>query len=539
MFCRQNRHWIIQLATAAAFSLHGSSAFAVNGPSFDCSRGVRQTLAAILCTNQEAAQADWDLSTAYWASFTDNGGEKAFSESIYQRCALPRVEMEQERTAGIFVERVSGGMFGPRMLTAQPVTEQHVRCIVSAFHNRAAALRSRLTGDALTESNLSPDNHIDIQAALARKGFLQNRVRGYGANADGQFGPNTRAAIRDLQRSIGAQATGFLSSEQRLALVGTPEEREVRAAPPAEARAKQDAMVAGASARTGGMSTLIDQTVCRNALGQSGWDENPSYSGYVAEAERRGLTVNACRQMLGPAIIATAGATAPASSPLPAQESTLAADTVGGRIFGFFVLIVGVIWLVIWLSNKNERDKRAKDERSKRYARDLALSNATEAIKTEFPFVFSSTSGMSVLCMDRQGERLRFVDVGLDSSIVQDLTVPISSIVSVELSGGNEVVTDYETTSSKPDALVRAFAGGQFFGQTGAIVGAISAGSEATTVATQRVIEKPSVLVFELSDLNNPVVRFSSMDHEECDLWLHRVRSAMAQQKRHTLAASG
>ena len=113
----------------------------------------------------------------------------------------------------------------------------------------------------------------------------------------------------------------------------------------------------------------------------------------------------------------------------------------------------------------------------------------------------------------------------------QDLTVPVSSIVSVELSGGNEVVTDYETTSTKPDALAGAIVGGLLFGRTGAIVGATAAGSEATTVATQRVVEKPSALVFELSDLNNPVVRFSSMDHAQCDLWLHRVRSAMAGQR--------
>ena len=117
MFCRHHSYLIIQLATAAAFLLGGSGAFAVNGPSFDCSHGVRQTLAAILCTIQEAAQADWDLSTAYWASFTDNGNEKVFSESVYQRCALPRVEMEQERTARIIAQGLSGGMFSLPMPT--------------------------------------------------------------------------------------------------------------------------------------------------------------------------------------------------------------------------------------------------------------------------------------------------------------------------------------------------------------------------------------------------------------------------------------
>jgi uncharacterized protein len=62
---------MIQLASVAAFLLGGSSAFAVDGPSFDCSHGVRQTLAAILCTVPEAAQADWDVNSAYWALFAD------------------------------------------------------------------------------------------------------------------------------------------------------------------------------------------------------------------------------------------------------------------------------------------------------------------------------------------------------------------------------------------------------------------------------------------------------------------------------------
>src|SRR5262249_21081346 len=81
---------------------------------------------------------------------------------------------------------------------------------------------------------------------------------------------------------------------------------------------------------------------------------------------------------------------------------------------------------------------------------------------------------------------------------------------------------------TKPNALAGAVLGDLLFGKTGAIVGAIAAGSKETTVATQRVVEKPSVLVFELDDLNNPVMRFSSVDHAQCDLWLHRVRSAMA-----------
>jgi peptidoglycan hydrolase-like protein with peptidoglycan-binding domain len=109
------------------------------------------------------------------------------------------------------------------------------------FHKRAAALRARLTGDALFESQLSPEEHIEIQTALAQKGFLQNRIRSYGASADGQFGPNTRAAIKDFQRSIGAQPDGVLSNEQRLALIESAEEREARTRrEAAQEKARQD-----------------------------------------------------------------------------------------------------------------------------------------------------------------------------------------------------------------------------------------------------------------------------------------------------------
>ena len=173
----------------------------------------------------------------------------------------------------------------------------------------------------------------------------------------------------------------------------------------------------------------------------------------------------------------------------------------------------------------------------------IAIRKTMEPIAAEFPFYLGGQNEtnltVTALCMDRDGERLRFLEFNLlDGMKTVDLVVPVSSIVSVELSGGNQIVNDYETTSTKPNALAGAILGGLLFGRAGAIVGATAAGSEETTVAKQRVIKKPSVLVFELSDLNNPVVRFSSMDHAQCDLWLHRVRSAMAIQKGHPVAAT-
>ena len=67
--------------------------------------------------------------------------------------------------------------------------------MIDSFRDRAATIRSQLMGDALAEANLSPEGHIAVQNSLTQKGFMQNRVKSYGVSADGQYGPNTRAAI--------------------------------------------------------------------------------------------------------------------------------------------------------------------------------------------------------------------------------------------------------------------------------------------------------------------------------------------------------
>jgi peptidoglycan hydrolase-like protein with peptidoglycan-binding domain len=53
----------------------------------------------------------------------------------------------------------------------------------------------------------------DVQIALARLGYYDGRI-------DGQFGPDTRAAIRRWQHEVGAEMTGALSGTQATRLVG-------------------------------------------------------------------------------------------------------------------------------------------------------------------------------------------------------------------------------------------------------------------------------------------------------------------------------
>jgi len=64
------------------------------------------------------------------------------------------------------------------------------------------------------EAHMSRADRVRVQEALLRLGY-------YKGNADGIFGPLTRAAIRRFQKEIGAETTGRLTAEQALRLVNT------------------------------------------------------------------------------------------------------------------------------------------------------------------------------------------------------------------------------------------------------------------------------------------------------------------------------
>ena len=115
----------------------------------------------------------------------------------------------------------------------QPITRARASCLINAYQARAAMLRSKLSGDALAETRLNTAQRVKLQEALTEKGFLSSDQA-----HDGEFGPTTRKAIKQFQESLGAFSSGFLTSDQRLAL--RPEEREAniaRASP-------QDAQIA-------------------------------------------------------------------------------------------------------------------------------------------------------------------------------------------------------------------------------------------------------------------------------------------------------
>ena len=216
--------WITALASGIAAILLWSTepGHAIDGPSFDCGHGVNTALAMILCNSSDAATADWNMSSAFWAAFKGDKDEKeqnAFNRSISLRCSASSAALATRSDL-----RISSAGGSAHHGSARQMRDQRVR----HPHRNVAG---QLQGDALSESRLTPEKHIEIQQALIVKGLLQNQVQKYRANADGQFGPNTRAAIWDYQRSIGARPTGFLSDQQRLALLESP--RRLKPAQPA------------------------------------------------------------------------------------------------------------------------------------------------------------------------------------------------------------------------------------------------------------------------------------------------------------------
>ena len=208
-----------------------------NSPSIDCSR-TSNTVARILCNVPEAARADWEVNSATWALYSSVGGpgqrqldadEQAWRQSLERTCRLPYLPTEQEQ-AGREMGQIFGQIVfgqGLRIPGPQPITQAHMSCLIDAYRARAAMLRSRLKGDALTESRLTPEEHAEIQGALATKGFLRADQVGPGT-PDAQFGPITRNAIKAFQQSMGTIPNGFLTNEQRSALLETPGEREAR-----------------------------------------------------------------------------------------------------------------------------------------------------------------------------------------------------------------------------------------------------------------------------------------------------------------------
>jgi len=162
-------------------------------PTFDCS-AAQTAVARVVCSSEAGAKADWDVNSAYWATY--------FSLPEERRNGF---DQDQQH----WISRLSDAC---RIIGQEPTSAQ-AQCILSSYHDRAAKYRSRLRGDALAESRLTPEQHATIQKGLIERGLLNG-------TADGEFGPNTRIAIKQLQSQSGLSESGFLNALQRQQFIG-------------------------------------------------------------------------------------------------------------------------------------------------------------------------------------------------------------------------------------------------------------------------------------------------------------------------------
>jgi uncharacterized protein YecT (DUF1311 family) len=165
-------------------------------PSFDCVK-VSSPLPLTLCNNENAANADWELSSAFWALH--------FSLEGPARVLLWRAQDDWFKS---LVQSCSLG----DLSTLSPVpTNIQATCVINAYRSRATSYRARLSGDALAEANFSEQRHKQIQEALISVGVLKGEPEGI-------FGPQTRNAIKAFQSNNKLAATGYLTAPQHVAL---------------------------------------------------------------------------------------------------------------------------------------------------------------------------------------------------------------------------------------------------------------------------------------------------------------------------------
>jgi uncharacterized protein YecT (DUF1311 family) len=180
----------------------GSPAALSKTASLDCVEVNKQPrssqVAVILCADEDGASADWDMNRALAATIGIKTDDENRRFNIVQDDW--RTQLDRKCSTRRYVD---GG---------EPTQVQR-RCVENAFHDRARFLRSLLSGPALMEAELSPEQHAEIQKQLVAAGYFNGRI-------SGEFDKDTRDAIRRLQLARHADQTGFLSEAQLNDLLG-------------------------------------------------------------------------------------------------------------------------------------------------------------------------------------------------------------------------------------------------------------------------------------------------------------------------------
>jgi hypothetical protein len=174
------------------------------GPSFNCAASAvaNQPLAQIVCYSDDLARLDLSYLMAYMAAW-QSVGEQGRPALRNEANALVLAVTEQ-------CELQKSGALGRRP------SEGEIACIKVQYERERRALVGRLSGNALEEAKLEPEQALAIQRALKSAGFLAAT-----AAIDGVFGPVTRTAMTSWQRSVGMPETGFASKAMLDQLSGT------------------------------------------------------------------------------------------------------------------------------------------------------------------------------------------------------------------------------------------------------------------------------------------------------------------------------
>jgi S1-C subfamily serine protease len=163
-------------------------------------------------------------------------------------------------------------------------------------------------------------------------------ARSSGANVAGASpvpapGDNSRYSQPEIcQRALDPARAGWDTSPLYASYVAEAQRRGYSVA------SCQQALGVGNREQVAGASTTSDAGLCSAALRTdfSGWDTRPGFAGYVNEAQRRGLTLERCRAMMGRSTVASVSPPAPAQS-----DQQVPALPIRSSGSGFFVSLSG------------------------------------------------------------------------------------------------------------------------------------------------------------------------------------------------------
>jgi hypothetical protein len=173
---------------------------AAEGPAtLDCSKD-RSPLALAVCGDEAAIAAERRTTASYLAAY-------------YALPEARRPGFRNDHTQ--WVNGLNSRCRRPSDLRPGDQPALSVECVRRLYTQRGEVYRKKLAGLALDEINLSPALLRKIQTRLIELKFLSS-------NADGAFGANTRAAIRNYQASIDHVQSDFLSPEERNMLLDPP-----------------------------------------------------------------------------------------------------------------------------------------------------------------------------------------------------------------------------------------------------------------------------------------------------------------------------